>query len=256
MKKSGQGFTLIELTIVLFIVSLLLGGILGPLSTRMEVEERNKTELLLEEAKNSLVGFALVNGYLPCPDCNSTTGNCGSAGLTANDGIEDGVDGGAGVSPRAGHTFQSCANEEGNLPWGTLGISETDAWGNRFHYRVDQTYADDIDGTDETGCEPTTGMSFHICSSGNIDIDNTAPAGVAVAQNVPALVLSLGANVDDAGNPSSTLEVENQDVELVGDPLYVDAPYSKVAANQFDDMLVWITNNTLIYRMVQAEKLP
>lgn len=251
MKKSGQGFTLIELTIVLFIVSLLLGGILGPLSTRLEVEERNKTELQMEEIKSSLVGFALVNGYLPCPDCDSTTGNCGSAGLTANDGIEDGVDGGAGVSPRAGNTFESCANEEGNLPWVTLGVSETDAWGTRFRYRVDQTYADDVAGTGEAGCELTTDMSFQICSSGNIIVNNAS--STLVAGDLPAIVVSFGANVNDEGNPASTAETENQDSS---NSLFIDTNYSKVAANQFDDILTWIPNNTLIYRMVQAEKLP
>jgi len=249
MKKSGQGFTLIELTIVLFIVSLLLGGILGPLSTRLEVEERNKTELQMEEIKSSLVGFALVNGYLPCPDCDSTTGNCGSAGLTANDGIEDGVDGGAGVSPRAGHTFESCANPEGNLPWGTLGVSETDAWGNRFKYRVTEAYADDDPGTGAS-CEITTDMSFQICSSGNIIVSNSS--GTLVAADLPAIVVSFGANANDAGNPASTMENENQDLDVN----FIDTNYSKVAANQFDDILTWIPNNTLIYRMVQAEKLP
>jgi prepilin-type N-terminal cleavage/methylation domain-containing protein len=249
MKKSGQGFTLIELTIVLFIVSLLLGGILGPLSTRMEVEERNKTELLLEEAKNSLIGFALVNGYLPCPDCDSsTTSNCSSAG--PNDGIEDGVDGGVGVSPRAGHTFASCATPEGNLPWGTLGVSETDAWGNRFKYRVDETYADDVAGTGETDCELTTDMSFQICSSGNIIVRNAS--GTLVAQDLPAMIISFGANANEVGNPASTAETENQN----SDVNFIDTNYSKAAANQFDDILTWIPNNTLIYRMVQAEKLP
>jgi len=251
MKKSGQGFTLIELTIVLFIVSLLLGGILGPLSTRLEVEERNKTELQMEEIKGSLIGFALVNGYLPCPDCNSTTGNCGSPNLTPNDGIEDGVDSVGGISPRAGTTFNSCATEEGNLPWATLGVTETDAWGNRFRYRVDQTYADDVAGTGETVCELTTDMSFQICSSANIIVQNAS--GTLVAQNLPAIVVSFGANTDEVGNPASIAESENQDAS---NSLFIDTNYSKVAANQFDDILTWIPNNTLIYRMVQAEKLP
>jgi prepilin-type N-terminal cleavage/methylation domain-containing protein len=250
MNKSAQGFTLIELTIVLFIVSLLLGGILGPLSTRMEVEERNKTELQLEEIKDSLVGFALVNGYLPCPDCDSTSGNCGSAGLTANDGVEDGVDGGAGVSPRAGNTFDSCAVEEGNLPWATLGVSETDAWGNRFHYRVDETYADDLPNS-VPNCETTSGISFKICSSGNITVTNST--GTMVAEDLPAIVVSFGANANEVGNPASAAEIENQNSS---NSIFIQTNYSKVAANQFDDLLIWIPNNTLIYRMVQAEKLP
>jgi len=247
---AGRGFTLVELAMVLFVLALILGGILGPLSVRMEGEERKQTGRILDEIRDSLIGYALVNGHLPCPDCRDTGGSCGSVSLTVNDGIEDGVDSGAGISPRAGNTFDTCASQEGNLPWVTLGVPEFDAWGNRFGYRVAAAFADDPDGTGAAGCLVTAGVSFQICSAGDIRVEDGA--GNTVAQNLPALAISYGKNADEPGNPSSSLETENQD----DDTTFVDAVYSKETAIQFDDVLIWVPVNNLIYRMVQAERLP
>jgi hypothetical protein len=74
-----------------------------------------------------------------------------------------------------------------------------------------------------------------------------------VAEDLPAIVVSFGANANEVGNPASAAEIENQNSS---NSIFIQTNYSKVAANQFDDLLIWIPNNTLIYRMVQAEKLP
>lgn len=253
----NRGFTLIELAMVLFIIALVLGGVLTPLSAKLEQDERTKTQDLLNQARDSLIGFALVNGHLPCPDCpNGTiTANCGAvqSGLGASaidDGVEDGIDsGGSPSNDRSTNPFNSCATSEGNLPWSTLGLSEDDAWGNHFTYRVTDSFADDQDGT---GCgTATTGISFEICSTGNIDVEDGA--GSAVAQNLPAIVVSFGKNADEPGNPSSTSELENQD----DDTLFIQKDYTnETGTDQFDDMLMWIPASTLMYRMVEAEKLP
>ena len=66
-----KGFSLIELAVVLFIVGLMLGGLLTPLATKVEYENINETSIALNEIKESLLGFAIANGYLPCPDTNN-----------------------------------------------------------------------------------------------------------------------------------------------------------------------------------------
>ncbi|MGK0296415.1 MAG: type II secretory pathway pseudopilin PulG [Gammaproteobacteria bacterium] len=260
----SSGFTLVELAMVLFVISLVLGGILGPLSTRIEGGERNKTTVLLNEARDSLIGFAMVNGHLPCPDCPDATGvGCGGVSAAVatdiNDGTEDGV-AADDFSPVPRPNFVSCATSEGNLPWATLGVNEFDAWGNHFIYRVDQTFADDTDGTAVAGCSTAAGISFQICSVGDItinDYDNDT-GYVVLASKLPALVISYGKNVDDADNPSSDFEQENQDTIAPFDTadLFIDKDYSNVPAVEFDDMLIWIPTNFLIYKMVQAERLP
>ena len=109
------------------------------------------------------------------------------------------------MSPRVSSNFDSCATDEGNLPWATLGVPEDDAWENKFHYRVTGTFADD-----NADCSTSTsGISFCLDSSGDINIDDED--GSSVAQNVPAVVISYGANANDVGNPSSDSEKENQD---------------------------------------------
>ena len=110
MKYYAQGFTLIELAMVLFIMGLLLSSFLAPLAARVEQQERNNTQIQLDEIEEVLYGFVLQNNYLPCPDCRDGAGDCADADLAgeSNDGEEDTVDG-AGTS-------LICANDYGNLP--------------------------------------------------------------------------------------------------------------------------------------------
>ncbi len=127
---SARGFTLIELAIVLFVVTLLLGGMLTPLGQQIAERQTTETRRALESARTALVGHALRDrppdavGRLPCPDLRSA----GQAG-TANDGREDRLPDGR------------CAALAGNLPWVTLGLAESDAWGNRLTYALARDWA-------------------------------------------------------------------------------------------------------------------
>jgi type II secretory pathway pseudopilin PulG len=250
--KRYIGVTLIELAVVLFIISLILGGVLMPLSTRLEQEERKKTSNLLEEIKDSLIGHTLVYGYLPCPDCSDTTSNnCTTTGITANDGLEDGVDavtyGGAATiasNDRSSANFKVCATNYGNVPWATLGVPEFDSWDNHFFYRVDDEFADMTDGT--TGCTNiTANVSFCLDSDGDIDVyDET---GAAVAQNLPFIILSFGSDDSSTG----TSQGENQD----GDSTFILRDFSG-ETDAYDDLMSWVPAATLKYQMITAEKLP
>ncbi len=51
MLKRNQGFSLIELAVVLFLLSLVLGGVMTPLSTRIEQADREQTEEILKQIK-------------------------------------------------------------------------------------------------------------------------------------------------------------------------------------------------------------
>ena len=98
---SQKGFSLIEIAIVLVVLGLLLGGLLGPLSVRVEQQERAKTQALLEEIKEALLGYAAINGYLPCP-------------TTETDPADDKYGVAADACP------PGTATAEGYLPWKTL----------------------------------------------------------------------------------------------------------------------------------------
>jgi len=257
-KRRHFGFTLIELAVVLFIVSLVLGGVLVPLSTRLEQEERKKTSGLLEEIRESLVGYTLVNGNLPCPDCaDNTTNNCATAGITADDGIEDGVNavtyGGAATAAsndRSSADFKVCATNYGNVPWATLGVPEFDAWDNHFFYRVDDEFADATNGTTDTAsCTDTvtTGVSFELCAAGDIDVNDET--GASVAQNLPFIIMSYGNDDSNTG----TSQADNQDHG--SNSTYVYRDYS-AETDAYDDLMSWVPAASLKYQMVRAEKLP
>ena len=240
--RAGAGFTLIELAVAIAVIGLLLGGLLLPLSTQVELNRNARTTKMLEDARDALYGFALVNGRLPCPDC-PPAGAC--AGGTADDGVED-QSGGV------------CSVNEGRLPWATLGTSSTDAWGNAFIYRVTQAFADTAAPASTALCPSApAGMSFHLCTAGDITVRVGAfdiGAGAVVYRDVtgvPAVLLSTGANGIPPGG-SAPDEEENTDA----DTTFVSRPFSQQAGNAFDDIVLWISPHVLRNRFVQAGRLP
>jgi prepilin-type N-terminal cleavage/methylation domain-containing protein len=73
---SKKGFTLIELAIVLIIIGLLVGGGFKTMQIMQKREKRIETKQKLDDIKNSIVGYAQDNGYLPTQDeYNTLVGN-------------------------------------------------------------------------------------------------------------------------------------------------------------------------------------
>lgn len=208
-----NGFSLVEIAIVMVIFGLIIGGIMGPLKTQLDNIDRKETEDLIESTKEAMIGFAIRRGRLPCPD-------------TSGDGTED-----------------SCTNASGQVPWATLGVSPQDAWNRPLTYHVDTSFTDNTIGT---GCGMAVpGMSFELCSVGNITVRATSSGGV-VASNVPAIIVSHGKNWAATGDVN---EQENSD----NDADFVD----KNHVNQgYDDFTGWVNLNNLIGKMVSANKLP
>jgi len=256
MHKINNGFTLIELAMVLFILGLLLSSFLAPLAARVEQQERNNTQIQLDEIEEILYGYVLQNNYLPCPDCPTSIWSVGCIAVNAadptaiNDGAED-------MFPPANTT---CATEVGNLPWFTLGVKSTDEWNNIFTYRVDDTFADrNIAATDGTPLKPgcantpvTLNVSFSLCSDGEIIVLNTAGTGGGnLALNIPAIVVSHGKNWP-TNPPASADEIENTN----GNTTFVSGDFSANAVTGFDDMLIWISPHILRTMSVKAGILP
>lgn len=217
--NTQQGFTLLEMAVVMVVLGLILGGILVPLSTQMEKQDRDETKNILEEIQEALIGYAMANGRLPCPD-------------TDGDGIID----------MAG----TCTNVQGTIPWVDLGLGKNDALGRPFTYRVTGSFADNTDGT---GCGiATPGMSFELCSVADINILDSA-TGNPVANQIPAIVIAHGKNW---ATTTSADENENSDT----DTIFVDRRPSLNAPPTFDDQVIWISPNVLKNRLVSAGRLP
>jgi len=220
-----QGFTLIELAIVMVIVSLLLGGLLGSLSSQKEQQRRTDNQRLLRQVSDALVGFATVNGRLPCPD---SSGN----------GLEN------APCPNLSNNINN-----GALPYATLGVNGIDPWGNPLIYTVNGAFSAN-----------TTNPGFTLATRGTgtgiLRVFSAAPANCNnpgdMAENVPAVIWS-GAKRDYTLNPPpSADELENRD----NDNCFVSRDYNTVAGREFDDQIIWLSANILFNRMVSAGVLP
>ena len=229
MIKGSKGFSLIEMAIVLFIVALLLGGLLPTASSQIEQQRRNDTRKQLDDIRNALFGYAIINGFLPCPSTmlDPANANYGSADASCS----------------------ANAVAEGYLPWKTLGVTETDAWGSKrnnigdpwtgyWRYRVDRNFA---------GIAFTLGTGFGTCPGATLDclvIQDSAGNTLTNSTERPvAIVFSTGQNVTPNGQNSS-FEPANAIYQ------------SDVPNPTFDDILIWISRPQLFNRMVAAGKLP
>lgn len=228
------GFTLVELAIVLFIVTLLLGGMLMPLGRQIAERQSGDTRRALEHARTALIGYALARrtadspGHLPCPDLRAP----GPAGRN-HDGIEDRLADGR------------CAASSGNLPWRTLGLAEGDAWGNRLGYAVTRTWS--RPGAHAGGGEET----LEICRD----------AACVEALPAAAVLISHGGNGFGAGNarggvnlaPSGREELANA---RGGERYYMLAPREAGhAQGEFDDLLLPLSADWLRGRLCDPAAL-
>jgi len=229
-----SGFTLVELAVTLVIVTLVLGSFLVPLVAQVERRQISDTQKALEEIKEALVGYAIANGNLPCPDIN-------------NDGIED-------FQPGTGKCISILGGiAGGNLPWVTLGIANADAWGNRFRYVMNALYA-----------QRAPAALFTIGTPGNdVRVCTTAACAATLSTTAVAAVISHGKNgygamnsmtnllnpapvgVDELENTNADANVVSRVQTAVGTP-----------AGEFDDIVTWLSRYTLFNRMVAAGKLP
>lgn len=241
-KPNQKGFTLVEMAVVIAIVGLLLGGMLLPISAQMDMEGLRTTNNRLDEIKEALIGYAIINGRLPCP-----------ASSTSN-GVESLV--GAGT----------CANPyDGFVPAVTLGITPTDSAGyaldgwsantySRIHYAV--TIQNTSAFTTANGMS-NTGMSslspdLHVCSSGNSVTSTTCgTTAITLTASAVAVVYSVGKNGGSSG--TSTDEAQNPNPNSANNDIVF---VSHDSTPTFDDQMTWISFPVLANRMVAAGKLP
>lgn len=210
------GFTLVELAIVLVIVGLLISGFLLPLGVQRDLRDYGETRRELSELREALIGYAL-----------SHTAIDGKPYLPCPDTNGDG-----GENRNVGG---DCTDFTGNVPWEVLGLGQSDSWNNTYLYRVTALYANSATG-------------FTLGTLGDNDIKSSSLAVGNIASDVPAVIISKGKN----GGGGSADELENSD----GNSPFVSHEQIDVAANAFDDVVVWVPTTVLFNRMVTGGKLP
>jgi len=246
--RASRGFTLIELAVVMFIVTLLLGGMLLPLSAQQDVRAFAETQKALNDARDALLGYAMANGRLPCP-----------ASSTSN-GIEDPAGGGTCNHPH-----------DGFLPAATLGITPVDSsgylvdgWGsdsfNRVRYALTKSNAYAF--STASGMQ-TTGMTnlapdLQVCSTA-VGMTNAGTADTAIcdpshvlASDAVAVIYSIGKNGGTGGSGTEETHNPNPQSVTTADRAFVAAPQGSTS----DDQMLWLSKNILYNRLVAAGRLP
>lgn len=231
-RRRQSGFTLVEIAIVLLIVGLMIGGILGPLFSQLEQRRVSDTKRTMEEAREALYGFALRNGYLPCPAISSING------------LED-------------RTGNLCNKRYGFLPWATLGVSRLDGWNRLMAYSVTPAFAD------------STNL-FTLRTLRDITVVTRATNGQLVPAtdigDIPAVIVSFGRNGYGATGDQNTIIAdagvgnidEKVNLQATGTTLITRDAIENANApgGEFDDMVLWMSPNILFNRMVTAQRLP
>ena len=267
--KLARGFTLIELAVVIAIVALLLGALLVPLATQYQARRVKETRDTLEEIKQALIGYAMTQGRLPCPD-------------TDRDGLENACGGAGNITDVL----------EGFIPWQDLAVPATDAWGRIFRYAVTREFTENaIPGApaapNQLDLADVPNANISVFTRG--DDPATAPPAletktqIQLAANVPAVVLSVGSNgtggsllggvnlVPFATGADELVNVNSITSTWASPPLparpFIERVHTPASAGcsdsvegqpfcEYDDLLVWISAPVLLNRMVEARQLP
>ena len=240
VSASARGFTLLELLVVIVISGVLLGGLLAPLSTRLDLQQVRDEQDNLADIRDVLLGYVQAQGRLPCADTNG-------------DGIEE-------AAP--------CGDLIGELPYATLGVAPLDRWGRRYRYAVTGV----LTATALTG-QPAPNAGVDLQDAGVFTVMERLgdKSTRNIATDAAAVIVSFGDNgsggTDLDGNtlaaPVGADELENTDADTTfvtrirtdGEATCNDAAAASSFC-EFDDLVVLIPTPLLLGRLVQAGRLP
>lgn len=284
---TATGFTIIELAVALTIVSLIIGSLAVPLGTRIAEQQYTDTQNSIDKAVEALVGFAALNGRLPCPDMRTA-----DAVADNRDGAEDPrLEAGLIIGCNAGFggTNSDAGNASwGDLPWQTLGLqapNNQDAWNNRLRYAVFEplTHAPpvfpaslgaanlDIRCGNPTSLPPTVGAAF-VPAPGCLPIPVANP--YQVSANAVFVVYSHGTNAWGSTNildvttarpflapipiNDETANTPENDAAALFRRQFVTRARSEAESNsgEFDDLLSYMSATTFAAKMLSAGRFP
>ena len=253
----GAGFSLIELAVALVVVALFLGAVLVPLTTQIGQRRTSDTQKTLEDVKETLIGFALATGRLPCPA--SAASNSGMESFCTNSAGACGAEILSPAAPSPGHG--RCTSQYGFVPGAALGLAAVDAqgygidaWGARLRYAVTAANANAFTATNGMRNAPMTTLApdLHVCAASAGIAPTTCGVASVLTTTAPAVIYSLGPNWATGG--VSADEAAN----LNNDPVFVSRVVSDpgAASGEFDDIVTWLSPHVLYSRMVSAGQLP
>jgi prepilin-type N-terminal cleavage/methylation domain-containing protein len=263
-----RGFSLVEMAVVLVILGFVITALLLPVASQRDQIYRTQTENQLEIARKALLGFAQVNGRLPCPATGTSLGT---------------------EQPNINPGKTACNQQLGFLPAATLGIQPSingylvDGWNNPIMYAVTQTSSggastpdftslnvddpstplvNEADGMNYVGitslasdlrvCHSSIGITANACSA-------TTPETNYATNNAVAVIYSYG------GTANKTSGGSDENANFHTDPSDPTLPHkvfvshgitaATATSEEFDHMMVWISPYILYNAMINAGQL-
>lgn len=229
--KQG-GFSLLELSIVLFISAMLLRAAIVPLPQLRDIAMRKQTRQQLQDVRQALIGHIIQTGALPCP--------------VSLKGERNGATG--------------CQIAEGGVPAATVGLlgsvdsvgAVLDAWGRPLRYALSHA---DHPGAGTVGL-PDWSTPGEVAAIGLanakadlrlcLNVDSKCTQQHLRADQLVAVVISDGRDSSAGGAQS-----ENQD----GDTDYALTAHSQVDGKTFDDLLITLSSSDVAYWLLRGHWL-
>ncbi len=174
-----MGVSLVELAIVLVVIGLLVAWGTGMFGTLTKRNKLNTTRKRIELAKESLIGYAIKNNRLPCPDTYDDSNY---------DGEED--------CPYS----SSSPFKNTKLPYVTLGIKGEDAYLKQLYYDVNESLTSTTSEQDlcvALRVEPTWTESPQITQNEGTSWSTAAAVVLSTSVNM-SLDPSVHTNTDDS----------------------------------------------------------
>lgn len=135
-----DGFSLIEISIVLVVVATMLAGVLPAITESQKTRAADETAKRVEAIEQAVLSFRMDKDRIPCPSDNTlgiNTQNFGREATPEGD-CKDGTAIDANFPATAADTADTIM---GGVPTKTLGLPDEyafDGWGRRFDYYVDK----------------------------------------------------------------------------------------------------------------------
>lgn len=212
-----NGFSLIELVISLSVISLLLGSSLILVNSIYKNNKTQQDETLLNTIRESLYGFAITHGRLPCPAENENNLQSENCNLT-----------------------------HGILPSVLLGVPKTDRFGNTISYYVNVAFSKPLEDDELCSFNLATGEGNDSVRKSLADIlADSNNKNDKLAIEVASVIVLHNARGKNSAN-SNEQENSNNDTYFV----------SQAETQNFDDKVIWITPYQLKYKMIEAGRLP
>lgn len=166
LRAARHGFSLIEMSIVLAVVSIVVAGVLPFVLEGAKDGQKTTTLERFQELDAALFGYYQENGDLPCPASVSEEISSSTFGVAVADC----------TTAVAGSHFSDGAVTMGSVPTRTLGLPDhfaLDGWGNRIAYHVSLNSVgsgDLVDGSirivDHAGAERSNDAVYAFVSAG------------------------------------------------------------------------------------------